>query len=123
MNAITATDQIRAPEPVEGQAMDCISTLVNRSQARSYHGKRRSFQPVSSLWCHVSRGAARTVLAAGLLLSARLAGEVIRLDVTERSVVLDGKAFGTAGAFERVKGRVHFALDPKLPANAIIRDL
>ena len=65
----------------------------------------------------------KTLLAIACLLFARLAGEVTGIDVVERSAVLDGKAFGATGAYERIKGRVHFALDPKLPANAIIRDL
>src|SRR5688572_10138463 len=67
---------------------------------------------------------AGSFLAAGILLwCGRLAGEVTGIDVAERSAVLEGKSFGAAGAYERVRGRVRFALDPRLPSNAIIRDL
>jgi hypothetical protein len=43
--------------------------------------------------------------------------------VEERSDVLSGKEWGSAGAYERIVARVHFTLDPNLPQNRIIRDL
>jgi len=48
---------------------------------------------------------------------------VTGLEIAERSAVLDGKAFGRTGAYERVVGRVRFALDPRAAANAGVRDL
>lgn len=48
---------------------------------------------------------------------------VVRIEVTERSdVVLPANA-GAAGPYERVVGKVHFAVDPKLPANRIVSDI
>ena len=37
--------------------------------------------------------------------------------------MLDGKAFGSVGAYERIVGKARFAVDPDDPANAIIHDL
>ena len=57
-----------------------------------------------------------------LLLSAAQ-GAVRSVEIAERGAVLDGQKFGSAGAYERIVGKVHFALDPKLAANRAIRDL
>ncbi len=43
--------------------------------------------------------------------------------VTERSVVLNGQSFGKAGAYEKLEGTVHFAVDPKAAANRSIADI
>src|SRR5436190_22806480 len=48
---------------------------------------------------------------------------VIRLRIARREVVLTGRPFGAAGPYEKVVGRVDFALDPEAPANALIVDL
>jgi hypothetical protein len=50
-------------------------------------------------------------------------GEVTKLRIERREVVLDGKAWGAAGAYEKLVGTVDFALDPKLPQNQGIVDL
>ena len=47
----------------------------------------------------------------------------IEIEITERFAFAGGQAFGTAGAYERLKGRAHFAVDPKAPAQAGITDL
>jgi len=47
----------------------------------------------------------------------------IALDVHARSLVLDGRPFGGAGAYEKVSGMLRFAVDPAHPANAGITDL
>ena len=50
------------------------------------------------------------------LLTASLAPAAVRaIEVTERTSV--------AAGYERITGRVHFGLNPKLPANRIVRDL
>src|SRR5207237_9393349 len=53
-----------------------------------------------------------------------------RFEVTERSLVLPwlkdstaGKSFGAAGPYERIVGRVYFAVDPNAPANQLIANL
>jgi len=50
-------------------------------------------------------------------------GAVRSVEIVERSVILDGQAFGAAGAYQRIVGKVRFGLDPKLAANRIVRDL
>ena len=48
---------------------------------------------------------------------------LVRLNIEIRETVLDGKAFGLAGAYEKLSGTVELALDLDLAANAIIVDL
>lgn len=48
---------------------------------------------------------------------------VVRLNVEARETVLNGKAFGLAGAYEKLSGTVELALDPDLAANALVVDL
>jgi hypothetical protein len=52
-----------------------------------------------------------------------LPGALLRIEVSERTDVLDGKAFAAAGPYERIVGKAYFAVDPNLPANRIIVDL
>ncbi|HEY2996740.1 MAG TPA: alpha/beta hydrolase domain-containing protein [Methylomirabilota bacterium] len=47
----------------------------------------------------------------------------IALDVKQRSLVLDGREFGPAGAYEKVVGTLRFAADPKHPLQIQITDL
>ena len=47
----------------------------------------------------------------------------IELRITERFAFADGESFGTAGPYERLTGRVRFAVDPLAPAQAGIVDL
>ena len=49
--------------------------------------------------------------------------EVLRVEISSRQDVLGGKAFGTVGAYEKLSGRVYFAVDPNNPRNKIIADL
>src|SRR5215470_14412835 len=60
-------------------------------------------------------------LAAFALTSAQ--AEVAHIETASRTDVLGGKAFGAAGAYEKIVGKVYFALDPTLPANRPIVDL
>jgi hypothetical protein len=64
----------------------------------------------------------RLFLAAICAASVTQAG-LVRLDVTDRSDVLDGHAFGKTGSYERISGRAYFAVDPKLAVNQVIADL
>lgn len=50
-------------------------------------------------------------------------GEVVRVVVDRREVILDGKAWGEAGAYEKLVGRIFFAFDPKSPFNDQVVDL
>ena len=47
----------------------------------------------------------------------------IELDIRERSLFADGHIFGEAGAYERLKGRARFAVDPSAPAQAKVVDI
>src|SRR5919106_1755867 len=48
---------------------------------------------------------------------------VTALDVHTRSLVLDGRPFGDAGAYEKLAGTLRFAVDPDHPVHAPICDL
>jgi hypothetical protein len=63
-------------------------------------------------------------LAATLLLFASIAeAGVVRLRIERREVIANGRAFGAAGAYEKLVGKVDFGFDPNLPANDIVVDL
>jgi Alpha/beta hydrolase domain len=69
----------------------------------------------------MSRFAVLTTLT---LLTASLAhAEVTRVEVTSRQDVAGGRAFGAAGTYEQIRGRIFFALDPAHPRNARIADI
>jgi Alpha/beta hydrolase domain len=57
-------------------------------------------------------------------LAASLASAAVdRVELSERSDVLEGKSFGASGPYERMIGKVYFAVDPKNPANRNIADI
>jgi hypothetical protein len=49
--------------------------------------------------------------------------EVTGIEIASRTDVLAGKSFGNAGAYEKVIGKVHFAVDPASAANQRIVDI
>ncbi len=59
------------------------------------------------------------LLLAVLPLNAR----VVRVEIASRTDVLNGKAFGDAGAYERITGRIYFLLPVANPHNQRIVDL
>lgn len=63
------------------------------------------------------------LLASAALLPARAAAEVLRVEITSRQLVLDGRSFGDVGPYEKITGTVHFGVDPTDPANARITDI
>ncbi|MEZ5933789.1 MAG: alpha/beta hydrolase domain-containing protein [Alphaproteobacteria bacterium] len=64
------------------------------------------------------------VFVLALIASAMpLAAAVERIEILVREPFAGGKAFGESGAYERIKGRLHYALDPDDPANAEVVDL
>lgn len=64
------------------------------------------------------------LIFAALLLSSTVANcAVSAVSISERSPVLNGRNFGTVGPYERISGKVEFAVDPNAPANAGIVDL
>ena len=48
---------------------------------------------------------------------------VERVEILSRSDVLEGKGFGEAGAYEKLSGKVHFAVKPEAAPNKLIVDL
>ena len=67
------------------------------------------------------------VLTATLILAVlapvTLRAELIRIEVSSRQDVLNGKAFGSVGAYEKLKGKAYFAVEPSNSHNQIIVDL
>jgi hypothetical protein len=67
-------------------------------------------------------------LAGAVLCSAATAAsastpEKVFLHVTRHEIVAGGHAFGSAGAYEKLRGTVEFQLDPTDPRNAVITDI
>src|SRR5262245_35184762 len=69
----------------------------------------------------------RRTLAAGCVCLAlhpvRAAAEVTKVVITSQGVVAGGHSFGTVGTYEKLVGRIEFALDPADPHNRGITDL
>ena len=64
----------------------------------------------------------RTTLLA-LTLAALAPAALLRVEVLERTDVLDGREFGRTGAYERIVAKAYFGVNPGLPANRIVTDL
>jgi hypothetical protein len=72
----------------------------------------------------IRRLSALVLIAMAAALSPGLArAEVTRVEITSKQDVLNGKAFGAAGAYEKLVGKVYFAVDPGNPHNKIVADL
>ena len=63
------------------------------------------------------------ILLLALCLAPSVSAGLLRIELSERSDVLAGKSFGSAGPYERLVGKAFFAVDPKLPANQIVCDV
>src|SRR5688572_21118612 len=60
----------------------------------------------------------------GLLVVAGPArAAVVRLEVHTREAFAGSMTFGTTGPYEKITGRLHYAVDPGDPANARVVDL
>jgi len=62
-------------------------------------------------------------LTAAFCISGTAVADVVRIEITEQTPVVDGRAFGAVGPYVRIVGRVHFAVDPALTANRAITDI
>jgi hypothetical protein len=69
------------------------------------------------------RPRATWILAVVISLVATADARVVRVEIGSRSDVQDGKQFGTVGAYERIGGRVYFAVNPANIHNRQIVDL
>jgi hypothetical protein len=66
----------------------------------------------------------RSILIFLLVVFAQSArAEVVRIEVSSRTELLGGKAFGNAGVFEKISGKIYFEVDPRNSANKIIADI
>src|SRR3989454_2882914 len=52
-----------------------------------------------------------------------VSAEVVRIDVQSRADLVGGQPFGAAGPYEKLSGKIFFAVDPSLPANRIVTDI
>jgi hypothetical protein len=68
----------------------------------------------------------RSLALAGLCLALhpiRAGAEVTKVVITSQGIVAGGRSFGTVGTYEKLVGRIEFALDPADPHNRGITDL
>src|SRR5580704_18206882 len=81
--------------------------------------------PLWRLLMHFLRARIVCVLSIAIFLfsAARADAHVTRVEVISRTDVLDGRTFGLAGAYERIVGRVYFAVNPDNLHNKRIVDL
>jgi hypothetical protein len=63
------------------------------------------------------------LIVAGFAAIAPVRGEVVGINVLERSSFASGVSFGEAGAYEKIRGIAKFSLDPNAAANRRIVDL
>ncbi len=68
------------------------------------------------------RGVLNAFLLAALATTPVFA-DVVRIDVQSRGDLAPGMTFGAAGSYEKISGRIYFAVDPAVPANRIVADL
>jgi len=64
-----------------------------------------------------------TVLLLCTVFISTLQARVVRVEITSRTDIDNGKPFGAAGAYEKITGRVYFAADPANSHNQQIVDL
>jgi len=57
------------------------------------------------------------------LVPAVLRAEVTRVEITARTAVADGAAFGSVGPYEQLSGKIYFSVDPTNTRNRVIVDL
>jgi hypothetical protein len=64
-----------------------------------------------------------TVVAMTSALYSSAEARLVRFDVQDTELVLDGQPFGKAGAYEKLRGTARFEVDPADPRNAQIFDI
>jgi hypothetical protein len=57
------------------------------------------------------------------LVALTVQAKVIRIEITSRNDVSNGKEFGLAGPYEKLAGKIYFAVDPNDPHNKTIVDV
>src|SRR5690242_16970075 len=64
-----------------------------------------------------------SAIALVLLFSSLAFARVVRVEIISRADVLNGKQWDRAGAYEKISGKIYFAIDPKNAHNTRIVDL
>src|SRR5687768_11271087 len=64
-----------------------------------------------------------TLMVVAVFAPSMVLAEVTRVEIKSRQDVLGGKEFGAVGSYEKLVGKVYFAVDPKDPRNQIIADI
>jgi len=75
---------------------------------------------------NIRKFAQRTLAVASVCLALHpvwAAAEVTKVVITSQGIVAGGHEFGTTGAYEKLQGRIEFALDPADPHNRGITDI
>lgn len=67
--------------------------------------------------------AALFALAVAVAIPVSAADGVVRFEITRREPFANGYRFGAVGAYERIVGRVHYAVDPAARQNRVITDV
>src|SRR5690606_19043426 len=63
------------------------------------------------------------ILGILLILAPGARAELVRVEITSRVDVANGKSWGSAGPYEKIRGRAHFVVDPAHPRNQVIADI
>jgi len=56
-------------------------------------------------------------------ISNHVLSEVVRIEISERTIFADSMNFSSVGFYEKIRGRLYYAVDPDNPANSQIIDL
>jgi hypothetical protein len=85
---------------------------LDRPSLPAHNSQMRTISRVASLF-----------FFAAVLCAGRVEARVERVEILSRTNVLDGKAFGDAGAYEKLIGKIHFAVNPDAAPNKSVVDL
>src|SRR5262249_18840748 len=100
--------------------------LVFSNEIANQLGKvRRNFRAIFGARGRICRMSLKlsSVVILLALVAAPVSAEVVRIEVQTRGDLVDGQPFGNAGAYEKIVGKIYFAVDPSLPANKIVADI
>ncbi|MDP1604996.1 MAG: hypothetical protein Q8M03_17235, partial [Legionella sp.] len=60
---------------------------------------------------------------AGFAVATPARADVERVEILERAVLAEGRAFGGVGPYERLRGRIYFVIDSAAAENQAITDI
>lgn len=76
-----------------------------------------SIPHIRRAWCLLA------IAGFSLAVDGRATGAVTRIEIDRRLPFAEGRSFESVGPYERLLGRVHFAVAPAVAANAAVVDL